>query len=597
MFNVPNKTKGKLNQNELDGLVWVLNGRVFVRNEMKIGMPPLINPCEGVSLIINGAECNHLITVSEKDMIELIPNDIEIGFELNVEVSEDKLKAYALYTPPRIVKNVIVDASPVNKLDITLTQVLLETKNVNKDALLEHLKNEYNIVYGIDENLLEDICAKNEAGKFLIAEGLPSEDAVDDSIEYFFDDSDYNSINLKEDEHGKVDYKNILNYESVNPGQVIAQLHKGIGGIDGMDVHGQVIVAREPKRLKILPTYTASFNEESGSVKAIKPGRPSKQVKGDSITIQVYDKIVLDEISVKTGNIKFKGDIEVKGNVYESMEAIAKQNIIIKGNVNFASIFAGNSITIKGTVVSSKINAALNDTIAKDPASLMEKLIEGINRLVENLSSFTPQDVSDHKLKDFPDIIRFLLNDKNKDLPTTIYEVLSSLRKGNYDVEEDFILEFMKKTRSLMGNCSDMKDIHYLNNIVSDLKSLFTEKDTTKIKGNVNLSTILNSDVMALGDVTISGKGSFNSRIYSQGKAVISGDVRGGQIRAEKGIEVNTTGSDMGAKTFLSVPENSYINIKTANTDTTIKIGAASHTFLSESKNVRARLVNGKLTV
>jgi chemotaxis receptor (MCP) glutamine deamidase CheD len=42
------------------------------------------------------------------------------------------------------------------------------------------------------------------------------------------------------------------------------------------------------------------------------------------------------------------------------------------------------------------------------------------------------------------------------------------------------------------------------------------------------------------------------------------------------------------------VPQNSYINIKLALADTTMKIGGVSHTFLSEKRMVQARLVNGK---
>ena len=34
-----------------------------------------------------------------------------------------------------------------------------------------------------------------------------------------------------------------------------------------------------------------------------------------------------------------KGDIEVSNNVYESMGSVAGQNVIVGGNVEFASIF------------------------------------------------------------------------------------------------------------------------------------------------------------------------------------------------------------------------------------------------------------------
>ncbi|MGI6084887.1 MAG: hypothetical protein ACOYIF_05515 [Acetivibrionales bacterium] len=246
-------------------------------------------------------------------------------------------------------------------------------------------------------------------------------------------------------------------------------------------------------------------------------------------------------------------------------------------------------------VVSSTINAAINDTVAKDTSNLLEKLIDGINRLIDNINAFTGNEKEMHNLKDNSSVIRYLINNKNKDLPSTVYEVLNSLRKGNYDVEEDFIIQFLNTTRPLMGNFSEVDSVKYLNMVVENLKTLFTIKDATKIKGNVNLGSVLNSNVTALGDIVILGKGCFNSKLCSNGKIIVNSNVRGGQLRAEKGIEIFTAGTDMGVKTLLAVPENGYISIKTAYPDVTIKIGGASHTFLTEKRMVRAKLVSGKI--
>lgn len=583
---------GNTNNSEFDGLVWILNGRVYVKDEAKYGIPPLINPCEGVKLLINGIEVNHLTTVSEKDEIKLIPLETEKEFEIDIELSEDKLTAYGYFTPSKIVKNIIVDTYPLNKLDIELRQVELETKKVTKDKLLEYL-NEHNIVYGINEDAIEEICKKNSPGRYLIAEGKPAVSGTDDWVEYFF--SETPSIEIKENKQGTVDYRNIIDYDSVNPGQTIAQLHKGDPGIDGMNVYGEVIKATQPVKLVIAPTFSISYDEKTGLIKALKHGRPSKMIKGGSIAFHVYDTLSLDEVSIKTGNVKYKGDIEIQGNIFESMEVIAKQSVLVKGSVNFASVYAGNCITVKGMVVSSTINAAINDTIAKDPSPLLEKLIEGINRLIDNVNTFPINEKEKQNLKDNSSVIRHLINNQNKDLPSTVYEVLNSLRKGNFDVEEDFIIQFLNRTRPLMGNFSEITSVEYLNNVVESLKSLFRVKDVTKIKGNINLSSVLNSDVTALGDITVSGKGCFNSKLYSNGKIIVNSNVRGGQLRAEKGIDVFTAGTDMGVKTLFVVPEDGYINIKTAYPDVTIKIGGASHTFLAEKRMVWARLASGKI--
>jgi hypothetical protein len=61
--NTTKKKGPKINPDELDGLVWILDGTVHVKKELPGGMPPLINPANGVKLIVNGEECNHLVSL------------------------------------------------------------------------------------------------------------------------------------------------------------------------------------------------------------------------------------------------------------------------------------------------------------------------------------------------------------------------------------------------------------------------------------------------------------------------------------------------------------------------------------------------------
>ena len=558
-------------------------------------MPALISPCEGVRLIINEVECNHLTLVSEKDNIHLEPIDTEIDFKIDAWISEDGLTAYGRYTPAKTVKNVIVDVYPVNKLDIQVTQYVIETKKVTKDELKNYLKDAYGIIHGINDEALQNICLNNTTERLLLAEGTPTIECKDDWVEYFFEDADLKEINLQENAQGRMDYKNIKSYDTISPGKVIAVHHKGESGVDGMRINGDIIPACLPKALRVVPTYSVSYDEKTGEVKALRMGRASKMIKGDSISFHIYDSISVEDVNIGTGNIKFKGDIEVKGNVYESMEVLARHNAIIRGNVNFASVLAGNNITINGAIISSKIIAAKSDRIAKDPSALIGRIIDGIHLLIVNINSFSLKDMQEKNIQDIPGVIHFLLNSKNKDLPVIIYDVLNSLRKDNYDIEEDFIIQFIKKTRSLMGNYSEITDVQYLNNAVANLKTLFTVKDTAKVRGNVSIKSIVNSEVLALGSVIISGKGCFNTKIYADGPVIITGNLRGGQVRSEKSIKINVAGSEMGVKTLLAVPEDGTINIKTAFPDTTVKIGGASHIFLSKKQLVRARLSNGKL--
>ncbi|MBP7177221.1 MAG: DUF342 domain-containing protein [Thermoclostridium sp.] len=581
-----------LNKGGLDGLVWIISGRVFVKNEMTNGMPPIINPCEGVLLFVNGQERNHLTTLRDTDEIELIATEYTINMEMSIEVSEDGLQAFLNYSPEKLIKNIIQDAYPINKLDVQVVQHTVETRNITVDQLTEFLKNS-GIVYGIDHGVLEQICVKNAAGKFLVAEGLAAVNTEDDSIEYLFDNEEITDFAPKANDSGKIDYKNISVFQSVNVGQAIANVKKGKPGADGITVTGKTIPPQQANKITILPAFSINYDEDTGVVRANKPGRPFKQEKNNVISFQIYDYVSVEEVNMKTGNVHFKGDIEIKRNVCESMEVVAKQDIIIKGNTEFASIYAGNNITIKGTAISSKINAAMNDMVSKDPAPLLQKLTEGIDNLIWNMKQLQ----IDAPNTSFPELVRQMLNDKNRQLPMIVYEVISALRKDNYDVEDNFILSLMKKTRSLMGNTSEIEDLKALFQISSDLKKLFSNKTSTPVKGSITLSSAINCEVTALGNIHVLGRGCVNSKLTSGGKVIVTGYVRGGQIRAEKGIEVNIAGSERGSKIFLAVPQDSYIQIRSAFTDTIVKVGGLSYTFLSEKKKVMARIEKGKLLV
>jgi hypothetical protein len=232
----------------------------------------------------------------------------------------------------------------------------------------------------------------------------------------------------------------------------------------------------------------------------------------------------------------------------------------------------------------------MNDAAIMDPAPLLKKLIDGINSLITNIKK------SPHReTVQFSELLRLLLNTHNRDLPNIVYEVSISLRAGNYDIDSRFILSLIKRALPIMGNYSEISDIQYLYQLINDLKMLLSKKRHRHEKGNVTLTSISNCDITALGDIKVVGKGSVNSSLYCKGKVNVAGYVRGGQIKAEKGIDINIAGSERCSKILLSVPEDSFIRIRRAYTDTTIKVGSIAHTFFSEVRMVHARLEEGKL--
>ena len=190
----------------VDGYMWVIDGKVYVKNAINGGMPPAISPCNNVQLTINGAIVNHLAFVKEADDIRVTAKDSFIPKSIHLDISDDWLFAHLIYQPSLILKNRIADKLPVNKLDVEVISEKIKTEEtVTRDDLLKILARS-GIRYGIIENEVERICDHNESGRFLIAKGVPPQEPTDDEIEYKFSEESFGEIDLNPDEKGRVNF-------------------------------------------------------------------------------------------------------------------------------------------------------------------------------------------------------------------------------------------------------------------------------------------------------------------------------------------------------------------------------------------------------
>lgn len=528
--------------------------------------------------------------VSEKDVIEIDTFDEEKDIELNIKVSKNELKAYTLFKPARTVKRTLKDSYPINKLDISVHQDEINKKS-DVDKILNIIK-EQGIVYGVKEDIIRDICEENVRGKFLIAEGKPPLDATDDSMECFLDNQTKKNINGIE----SIDHKNIITYVSVKPGDKIARLIRGFDGEEGISVLGTAISPKNAHRIVVETNKSIQFDENTGLIIAKKHGTPTKKKNGNTITYDICEILKLNEVSLKTGNINFKGDVEVTSNVYEDMEVIATNNILILGDVNFSTLYSGNEISVKGNVISSKLVSGDTSIALKSPSVEVQRIISKIDNLIYNIKTLSHSELESNNITTFPDTVAYLLNNKNRKLTSTIYDVISNLKKGNYDIDDSELYNLVEKHKCFLGNYTEITDLEYIYGIIESIKNAFFIEEKRKIIGNISLVSTLNSEIHSYGNVTVSGKTCFNTKIYAGGKVSILGNLRGGEIESEKNVEINKVGTNMGTRTFVKVPDKGYIKMNFVYPDTTIMVGRHSHKFISYQTNIYARVIKNKLT-
>lgn len=572
-----------------DGYVWIIDGKVFVKDPVGKGIPPALNPYEGVKLIVNGVETKHLIVVSEKDTIEVKAVNEEKETEIDIEISPDNLKAYMSFNPCRTVKRSIKDSYPVNKLDISVHEDdIVKKSDVNE---VFNIIKEKGIVYGLKEDLVKEICEKNKKGKYLIAEGKPPIDATDDNLECLLNIHDKKNIS----ENENIDHKNLITYISVKPGDKIARVIRGFSGEEGITVLGTVIKPKEARRIIVERNRNIQFDEETNLIIAKKHGTPEKKENGHVITFDIREKLKLTEVSLKTGNINFKGDVEVIGGVHEDMEVVSTNNITILGDVNFSRLYSGNEVVVKGNVISSKLVSGDTSLALKSPAVEIQRINIEIENLISNIKNLSRNELEFYNIATFPDTVFYFLNTKNRNLASTIYDVIYNLKKGNYDLEDAALYKLVEKCKCFLGNYNEITDLEYIYKVMESIKNTFLIEDKREITGNISLTGALNSEIQSLGNVIISGKTCFNTQIYAGGKVTILGNLRSGKVESEKSVEINTVGTDMGAKTLIRVPDKGSIKMRIVYPDTTIMVGRHSYKFISSQTNIYARVVKNKL--
>ena len=243
---------------------------------------------------------------------------------------------------------------------------------VTKDQMMQTLKDN-RIIYGIKESSLEKLSARPIYNiKIEVAKGLAPKDGADGTVTFYVKrDSEYRpEINLE----GTVDYKNLDYFQIVKKDQVLAEITRETEGIEGMNVYGGVMPAKNGrpanipmgKNTHLIQDDTLLVSECDGVIRFARD------------TIDVNDMLKISgNVDQLTGNLNFKGDINIDGDVSSGYSVKSGGNIIVKGVVEDAAIEAVGNVHI-----SKGINGGGQNTIFVG-GNLKCKYIEHANIYVE----------------------------------------------------------------------------------------------------------------------------------------------------------------------------------------------------------------------
>lgn len=246
---------------------------------------------------------------------------------VNITIDKDGLTAYICVTAPEI-----------GGRDITAEVIRAEL-----------LKN--GIRFGVDEQMIYDISdSRLYDSNFIIARGEPAVDGTDSNIEFLFDRGE--SKELKEDEFGNVDFRDLGFINNVRAGTVIANVTYETQGTDGISVKAAKIRSFPGKPVTYKPGSGTAFSPDKSQIVATVDGN----LHWSKSSFVVDQTVVIGgDIDPSVGNIDFLGDVVIKGNVNEGFVVKSGKDVTVKGSVIGAEIYADGNITIAQGCVNSTV--------------------------------------------------------------------------------------------------------------------------------------------------------------------------------------------------------------------------------------------------
>lgn len=569
--------------NEKSGLIWVNGGRIFVQNPVGNAAKATLIPCPEVQILVNGNPVTRETTLTESDIIEVLSTNLSEPGQAKVLVSPDKMSAFIDMKNEYINSFELIDSPPVPKLILRTKSKKELVITQSKESLLELLRIS-KVNYGIDIVALNELVNNPQDGMTLVAQGLPPGTSTDDYIELFFKQK--NTLPL-EDHEGKISFKEQSNIQSVSAGEVLAQKILGQVGTPGVNIYNQPCIAREPKKIELLAGPGTEVSDNGLKIIATNDGQPKVKKSSVSLTISVEQVLSIEsDVDVKTGNIRFKGNVNINGSVENDMTVSATGNITINNLVTKCTIIAGGDVTVNGNVVNSEVVSGGFLVLCNALKPLLVDLLKILEDLFISATLMAEKLPANSKII-FGNILVLLIEKKFSHFPPLLERTSKKLKDLDLKLLGNFEETLERIILNLTGfNILNFKNASDFQQILHELNKFFYYVDTLTTKRSlVNIKVALNSVVRSSGDVKVSG-GLFNTHILAEGKVTVDGIVRGGVVEAKDDVFIKQIGSEMGTKCIVAVSAGNKIKFDHAYDGVTVKVGKASRILDKQMQNI-----------
>ncbi len=236
------------------------------------------------------------------------------------------------------------------------------------------------ISYGLNTALLDRAAHDRDRyfNLYLVAQGKPAFDGRNGNIVDYFPRELQRTLEV--DEFGQVDYTALNLICNVKEGQEICRLIRPTEGEPGRTVLDQEVPAKSGKAVPLPKGRNTEVSEDGDALLASIPGH----VEFSGRNFQVKPVLDIDgDVDFSTGNIKFVGDVNIKGDVISGFAVNAMGNVYVGGVVE-----AGGTVESGGDLTVAKGILGDGSTVIRAARCIFAKYIENATIYVrENLQT------------------------------------------------------------------------------------------------------------------------------------------------------------------------------------------------------------------
>lgn len=581
----------KLQMEEVSGKVWVEDGKLKCKSSPNNF--PMVTIGEGVQLFKNEQLVkDKTMIVSEADNYVVKVEDEVRETRWSIKMDASKLKVELKVDPGYTLRRTIQDTDPEQHIELKVEEQKEIDNTLQYVDIMMKLE-ELRVIYGFYQEEIMGATQTHTEGTFLIAEGIKAQPGKDGWVELKVNVDDIDD-GPQETTGGRVDFRETKTLSSVDRGQVVAIIHPPEPGKMGYTVTNEPLPAKQTHPITVRAGN--GINVVDDKIVATLSGRPQLEKRGKLVRVAIIPKLVhKGNVDLASGNIRFKGDVEILGEVDERMVVQAEGNVTVHKTITNATITSAEAIVTYSNIISSEISAGKNNLLVVELGVLVKTLYQDVEQIISVINQLTLSPAfksSDFARGGLQPLIHILLEKKFKNFQTGSKKYVEMVRQNENELFDDGWKEVsLAMTQVFLSVTKEVITIERIKELTIKMKELYEQSQST-VDANtyIAIPNVLNSQLYCSGNIMVHGQGTVNSKIHSGGKLRVSGNIRGGEAYGRLGVEVNEVGAESGRPTLISVPDDQTIIIKKAMEGTVIQLGTMKHIFNQTTTNVCARL-------